>query len=394
MSELIMSEPSLPQSANESAQLGQQSLVLSRFPRNQKNASLQAWDAADEYLVNYSEEHQLVTPNTKLLLVNDGFGALACAFNHAKLYHLNDSYIAEQAAQFNLEQNQLNVNTVQFLKSLDALPTDLDLVIIKVPKNTGYLSYILSQLSQVLKPNTKIIAAARAKDIHTSTLQLFERFSGPTKSSLAVKKARLIFSQQHNKPQSSKFPVKWPLEKTAHTLTNHANVFSRDSLDIGARFFINYLPSGNKKQRIIDLGCGNGVIGLSTLSRCPNAQLTFIDESFMAVESARANITHNLPQQIEQCTFLQSDCLSGVDSNSADLILCNPPFHQQQAVTDHIAWQMFVDSYRCLREGGELRIVGNRHLNYHDKLTRLFGRYKLLGSNKKFVVLSTKKRAL
>ena len=93
-----------------------------------------------------------------------------------------------------------------------------------------------------------------------------------------------------------KFPVQWPLEKTNFTLTNHANVFSRDSLDIGARFFINYLPSGGKKQRIIDLGCGNGVIGLSTLARCPNAQLTFIDESFMAVESARANIESNLPQ--------------------------------------------------------------------------------------------------
>ena len=148
---------------------------------------MQAWDAADEYLVNYIEEHQLISANNKVLVVNDGFGALASAFNHAQLYHLNDSYIAEQAARFNIEQNQLNVNTVHFLKSLDTLPNDLDLVLIKVPKNAGYLSYILSQLSQVLKPNTKIIAAAKAKDIHTSTLQLFERFSGPTKTSLAVK---------------------------------------------------------------------------------------------------------------------------------------------------------------------------------------------------------------
>ena len=36
-------------------------------------------------------------------------------------------------------------------------------------------------------------------------------------------------------------------------------------------------------------------------------------------------------------------------------VLCNPPFHQRQAVS------------------GKLRIVGNRHLGYHIKLTRLFG---------------------
>ena len=389
-----MSQTSSDSQLNEIAQLGENTFTLSRFPLKQKNASLQAWDAADEYLVNYIEQQQLVENSSKVLIINDGFGALACAFNHAFIYHLNDSFVAEQAAHYNLEQNQLSHENTVFLKSLDALPNDLDLVLIKVPKNAGYLTFLLSQLSKVLRQDTPIIAAGKVKDIHSSTIQLFERFSGPTTTSLAVKKSRLILSKQHNKAQESKFPITWPLEKTQFTITNHANVFSRDSLDIGARFFINYLPQGSKKQRIIDLGCGNGVIGLTTLERCPNALVTFVDESAMAVASAKHNVTTNLPEQLENCTFLHNDCLTGVESNSADLILCNPPFHQQQAVTDHIAWQMFVDSFRCLRDGGELRIVGNRHLNYHEKLKRLFGGYKLLGSNKKFVVLSAKKRAL
>ena len=52
------------------------------------------------------------------------------------------------------------------------------------------------------------------------------------------------------------------------------------------------------------------------------------------------------------------------------VVLCNPPFHQAQAVTDHIAWQMFKQAKDTLKEGGELRIIGNRHLDYHDKLNR------------------------
>ena len=44
-----MSQPSTHSNVNENVTLGQKPLSLSRFPLKQKNASLQAWDAADEY---------------------------------------------------------------------------------------------------------------------------------------------------------------------------------------------------------------------------------------------------------------------------------------------------------------------------------------------------------
>jgi len=47
---------------------------------------------------------------------------------------------------------------------------------------------------------------------------------------------------------------------------------------------------------------------------------------------------------------------------------------------------------RVLRPGGELCIVGNRHLNYHVKLKRLFGNVEQLAANRKFVVLSARRR--
>ena len=38
-------------------------------------------------------------------------------------------------------------------------------------------------------------------------------------------------------------------------------------------------------------------------------------------------------------------------------------------------------------DGGELVIVGNRHLDYQDKLERIFGNCELVTENKKFVIL-------
>ena len=104
------------------------------------------------------------------------------------------------------------------------------------------------------------------------------------------------------------------------------------------------------------------------------------------------NIKENLPDLVNQCQFHLNDCLTNVASNSVDLILCNPPFHQHTATTDHIAWQMFKDSHRVLKKGGELRIIGNRQLAYHIKLKRLFGNETLIASNDKFVTQSAVKK--
>jgi 16S rRNA (guanine1207-N2)-methyltransferase len=53
---------------------------------------------------------------------------------------------------------------------------------------------------------------------------------------------------------------------------------------------------------------------------------------------------------------------------------------------------MFAQSRRHLRSGGELWVVGNRHLDYHVKLRRLFGDCRQVAAHPKFVVLAATKR--
>ena len=221
----------------------------------------------------------------------------------------------------------------------------------------------------MITSETRILAAAKARDIHTSTLELFERILGPVRTSLAWKKARLIHCEPASRDlQPNPYPTVWPLEQTPYRIHNHANVYSRASLDIGARFFLAHLPAGVGGQ-IADLGCGNGVIGLSALALNPEARLLFIDESYMAVDASRLNVQHNRPEDLARCEFRVNHSLDGIADGSLDLVLCNPPFHQQQAITDHLAWQMFLAAYRCRKPGGELRIIGNRHLGYHIRIT-------------------------
>lgn len=365
--------------------LGTQQLELERYPQQEESTQLQAWEAADEYLLQQLENVDI--GGRPVLIFNDNFGTLACALHAHRPYSVSDSYMSQLATRHNLKLNGLDPEQVTLLGSLAELPAAPAVVLIRVPKALALLEQQLRALRHVVTEGTLIVAGAKARDVHTSTMQLFEKVLGPTRTSLAWKKARLIFCQAADiVPPAAAETTNWTLDGTDWLIHNHANVFSRGSLDIGARLFMEHLPRG-LNGHIVDLGCGNGVIGLTALAQNPEAQVTFVDESYMAVASSELNVEHNLPQELDRCQFEVNNALAGIERESVQAVLCNPPFHQQHAITDHTAWQMFCDAKRCLQVGGELRIVGNRHLDYHQKLKRLFGNCTLVASNKKFVIL-------
>lgn len=377
----------------ETLSVPQGDFQLGRYPRRSKE-TLRAWDAADEYLLAQIEEDNLLTPSCRVLIVNDQFGALSVALHSQQPTVISDSWLAHQGIRANLTANQMTPDSITLLDSITPPQGLFDLILIKTPKSLAMLEDQLYRLRPHLHADSVILAAGMAKSIHTSTLKLFEKLIGPTRTSLARKKARLILPQPDMtlEPGASPYPSHYTLEGTTHCISNHAGVFSRDSLDIGTRFFLQHLPSHPHWQQIVDLGCGNGLVGLIAAERNPQAQVTFADESFMAVASARENFARAFGDQRSAC-FMATDCLAGIARNSADLILNNPPFHQQNVVGTHIALQMFRESKAVLRQGGELWVIGNRHLGYHQQLKKLFGNCETVASNNKFVILRACKAA-
>ncbi|MGX1925752.1 methyltransferase [Vibrio sp. NH-7] len=370
--------------------LHQRTLSLHRFPKR-NNETLQAWDAGDEYLINHVEELALAH-GENVLILNDHFGALSCWFSQRhQVTMMSDSFISHQATLANLEQNQCNPITMA--STFDPIPKDVDLVLMQLPKSNRHLIWLLTQLRLALPEDVPVIAVNKAKEIHTSTLKLFEKYLGTTTTSLAWKKHRLVFANANSPKALDVEPfTSWQVEEHDIQLDNLPNVYSGESLDLGARFMLPNLPTGLGNKRVIDLGCGNGVLSVKLAQLNPDITLTCVDESFMATHSAQRNLDKNVPNGTN-AKCLTNNCLDGFEAHSADLVVCNPPFHQQQAITDHIAWQMFCDAKHVLSTGGQLLVIGNRHLGYDGKLARLFGKsnVKQVAANKKFVILQATK---
>jgi len=364
-------------------------LDLIRQPE-QQNEPLQAFDAADEYLLNHLAE-QRPGADCRVLVLNDSFGALAASLaGKVRITSSGDSYLAFQGLEKNLIRNGLSFDAVPSVPANEALVGPFDRVLIRVPKTLALLEEQLIRLQSQLAPGAQVIAAAMVKHLPRAAGDLLERYIGPVQASLAVKKARLLIATPEAKaPANSPYPSRYLLDEPAIELLNHANVFCREGLDIGTRAFLPHLPKNLGAARVADLGCGNGVLAIASALQNPDAQYTLVDESFMAVQSASENWRAALGER--EVIVRADDGLAGQEAQSLDVVLCNPPFHQQQVVGDFLAWRMFQQAREALVVGGALYIVGNRHLGYHSKLARLFRGVEQVAATPKFVILKARK---
>ncbi|BCQ64986.1 hypothetical protein PBOI14_67360 [Pseudomonas sp. Boi14] len=126
-------------------------LDLIRQPE-QQNEPLQAFDAADEYLLNHLAEQQPAS-DTRVLVLNDSFGALAASLlGKVQVSSSGDSYLGALALEKNLVRNGLPFDAVRVVPASEALAGPFDRVLIRVPKTLALLEEQLIRLQGQLAP--------------------------------------------------------------------------------------------------------------------------------------------------------------------------------------------------------------------------------------------------
>lgn len=366
--------------------LPQGSLKLQRLPLRRKQ-TLQAWDSADQLALTQLQD---IKPDSRILLVNDHFGALATGLSalhkQLQLTVWSDSYLAQQALHHNCQLNQLPA--VKFVEAVATPQGPFDLVVMRAPKSHSLIQDQIKRLVPQLAADASLLLPIMVKHLDNSLYDLLTKLLGSLSASRAVKKARVLSAQPAKVSGRSPDPVIKSWQYKDFTLSHYSGVYGRKRLDEGSQFLLENFPKGDFKC-IIDLGCGNGILSLQAAKTWPHAQILGVDESYMAVASAKLNAEQN--DLATTCEFKVGNCLAALANKSADLILCNPPFHQQRVVGDQLAMAMFADASRVLDTQGELWVVGNRHLSYHAKLKRWFKHIEQQGKHPKFIVLRCRK---
>ena len=119
-------------------------------------------------------------------------------------------------------------------------------------------------------------------------------------------------------------------------------------------------------MRVLDLGCGCGLVGILAARLCGEGNVTMTDIDPLAVEVAARNAARN---GVGGVKTVVSDGFSQLGDTGFDLILSNPPYQSDFSVA-----KGFIEKgFNRLRPGGTLLMVTKRRQWYRNKLVAIFG---------------------
>lgn len=152
---------------------------------------------------------------------------------------------------------------------------------------------------------------------------------------------------------------------TALELEAHDGLFSPRHIDRGTLAMLSVVPP-EPGMRVMDLGCGYGVVGIAAARRCGAENVWMSDADPSAAEAARRNAARNgVPGVHIAC----GDGFDAVDAAGFDLILVNPPYQSDFAV----AKRFIEKGFNRLKLGGRMAVVVKRRTWYRNKMRAVFG---------------------
>ena len=129
-------------------------------------------------------------------------------------------------------------------------------------------------------------------------------------------------------------------------------VFSKNQVDFGTNVLLNSLPDFENEKRILDMGCGYGVIGLCLAKAYPTSLITMVDVNLKAVELSKSNAKNN---HITNASIICSNLYEYQNevNEEYDAIITNPPIRAGKKVVHGIV----INGFKYLKKCGKILLV-------------------------------------
>ena len=280
--------------------------------------------------------------------------------------------------------------------TLEQAFTDVRLVLLRLSKSNDRLDELARAVARFAAPDVVLLCGGVSKHMNLSQNDVLRRYFGEVTASRGRGKSRLLIAQDPLRASATRADATNPWPRSVHvdelgmTIVAHGGVFAGTSLDQGTRVLLDAMDRAVPTARTaVDLGSGNGVIATAIALRRPSLRVIATDVSQIAVASTRATAEAN--GVADRVRVVRSDAGDELDEGSAQLVLCNPPFHADTTVTTDAAEAMFRNAATILQSGGELWCVWNSHLRYRPVLERVVGATREVTRTPKFTVTASRR---
>lgn len=369
--------------------------ALRRSP-DVEGPGLEASDAADRLILDEAAALIATAGPGEVVVVDDAYGALAlaAAAAGARGIRVHQDLVTGERA---LAQNAARLGLADAVTAAPLAPelvAGARLVLLRLPRALDRLDEVAELVAAHAHPEVVVVGGGRIKHMTLAMNEVLRRRFARLDVTHARQKSRVLIAREPGGAQPGTVDAEWP-RRADHadpriTVVAHGGVFAGTGVDIGTRFLLDQLGDAVPDAgTAVDLACGSGVVASWLAMARPALRVTATDRSAAAAASAR--LTAEANGVADRVRVTRADGLEGLGDASEPLIVLNPPFHSDAAVSTGIAEHLFADAARVLAPGGELWCVWNSHLRYRPLLERVVGPTRQIARNAKFTVTASRR---
>ncbi|MCQ2799633.1 MAG: methyltransferase [Bacilli bacterium] len=173
-----------------------------------------------------------------------------------------------------------------------------------------------------------------------------------------------------------------------YSFKSDLGVFSKRGLDDGTKLLLETIANLSLGNKILDLGCGAGPIGLILAHLDSSRFITLCDVNRRALGLAKENA--NILGVSNQVEIVESDVYLNINS-IYDTIISNPPIRAGKRVT----YRIYDEAGEHLTKDGSLIIVIRKAqgaLSVKEHLSSIFNKVEVLSKKKGYLVIKASEK--
>lgn len=314
---------------------------------------------------------------------------------HSNLQVITNRWdVAEQAKERDLATQFSDFDFTSFPDN------SLDGFFYRVSKEKPLVNHLLNQAWRCLRTDGELWLSGYKNDGTKTYIDKIAALLGCEKSikkdgqvygAQLIKKAPFDPAQQLD---TSDYSLLRPIAaETGLNILSKPGLFGWNKIDGGSALLIaqlariqTHLPAINT---CADLGCGYGYLTLAAAPHIKPEQWILTDNNAAALTAA----TENLRLNHLNGRVIAADAGAGIDAQ-ADLLLCNPPFHQGFSIDGDLTDKFLANASRLLTRDGMALFVVNQFIPLERKAAPHFRQVKTLVDNGSFKVIALSHQAI
>ncbi|MGR5095833.1 16S rRNA (guanine(1207)-N(2))-methyltransferase RsmC [Vibrio maritimus] len=266
-----------------------------------------------------------------------------------------------------------------------SLPDDIDadMILLYWPKAKAEAQMLLHMSLAALGKETEIVVVGENRSGVKSIEKMFASY-GPINKYDSARRCSFYWGVCHETPEAFDLNSQFKtydveLNGVEIKVKSLPGVFSHGEFDHGTQLLLNNLPE--LKGKVLDFGCGAGIIGAYMGIKNPDIKLNLCDINAFAIESSKQTLKANGLSGEVFASDVYSDTGKGYD-----FIVSNPPFHAGLDTSYSATETLLADAPNQLNNQGQLWIVANSFLRYPPIIEQHFGNCETVDKNRKFAI--------